>query len=453
MTVKKRSFIRVIAATFLSALLSVGGMMSLTAAASPEEVDVAETAYYVLNPNGAIIYDAPDIEANRIGRIDADEIIYAAQDAVSYGGSGEAMLRFGEGRYVALRDVREWAEEYELSEGLAFVTADRTHVLAEPGSDTQVIGTLDEKAAVAYYGVYRGYLQIYHNGHTGWIDEKDTNRGKMYENRKPVLFEEEFLSAPVLGFFDSDDGAAGAEHGTPVYLYPEEDPAFLFGYLNGGLYAVQETVSGSFYKIEYRGEAVFVPVRFQKSEEKTVAELSVNDWPGSPLSGSVMDRFYVTTEEVQVYAFNDRAKPVSTLKKGAIVQGSADTDAGYKTVMNPIDLGSPYAVVSSAYLKPVRPTDLVFPPGDPAGTAETEEKHTTSPAAESVAEKKEHAVDSPIIWPYLAGAGALVLIIVFFILVRLPKKNESAAAGKETGGSGEEIEDEDRNGSNESEGV
>ena len=96
--------------------------------------------------------------------------------------------------------------------------------------------------------------------------------------------------------------------------------------------------------------------------------------------------------------------------------------------MNPIDEGDPYAFVSTAFLKPVRPADLETPSEDDSSVPVAETKRAGEPSGDPGNDSVSPAGKSPASvgghWFFMAGAAVLILFIAFLAVVRIRKKNE-----------------------------
>ncbi|MBP5231176.1 MAG: hypothetical protein ILO68_05535, partial [Clostridia bacterium] len=299
----------------------------------------ADSLYYVTHADEAVVY-SDYREKTFAGKRERGTVFRTPKDELYYSDIGEAFLRMEYGLYISLEDVQEWKTELYPYGQLAVIIDERAWIYQQPsfvrGSAT--LGRYQTGDVVTYYAVQNGYLMVCHEGKVGWIPEFATHRGKYYDYRLPEAYPPQFLAAPAFEF----------EKQAPVYLAASEDENLLAGYIYDGYYTYQGESQG-FYKIEYRGEAGFVPKRFcltdYDSPDRRTVSLYSHEWGGSPLLNGLCDRLYVAAGEARIFSFSDPGKQIGSVPEGTELYGSADCTGVLKKVRNPLAGGEEYAYV------------------------------------------------------------------------------------------------------------
>ncbi len=268
-----------------------------------------------------------------------------------YDANGDAYLLIDGDYFIAAGDVQEFRTESYSYGRLAVAIDERARIYEKPYHGVHKTSTPGYTAGqvFTYYGVVDSFLKVWWNGKFGYVPEYATNRGHQYENE--TLFSEEYLNSPLLRF----------QTGTPVYLHPDETECAPFGYIYGGIYTYQGR-EGDYYKIEFRGEAGYVPVSGCLTDlsgsYRTARSLRAHEWGGAPLKDSIYDRYYCLTEDAKVYSTTDR-RELTTLKAGTVVTGRADSDGGDKWIYSEEGFagGEQYGIIGNAFLAPCLPPE------------------------------------------------------------------------------------------------
>ena len=320
--------------------------------------------YYNVRPT--FFYDGYD-HGNMIEAVN-DTRLFSSTDkgAPHYDSDGRRWLQLSKNRYVPYDDVMPYNIEQYSYARTAVVTTETAWIYSQPTSvrGTKYYGKYEPGDVISYYGRNKGFLQVYYKGAVGWVKEKATNligySTAPYTPEK--LLGDDFANSYPIRFYSSYDGVDGAERGTPVYIHPAEEKEYLLGYINGGYFAHLGSGGNDFLKIEYHGEAGFVPKRFQKSDTDVAKSLVKDhlfaDCAASPLWNSVCDRYYKITEECSIYSYTDPTVQIGTGHAGMIVRGSADSEYANKKIINPFNEKEPYAVISNGFIEPVFPSGI-----------------------------------------------------------------------------------------------
>ncbi len=314
----------------------------------------SNSVYYVAHADQAVVYYDYKDRNSFAGRRDRGTIFSTPKNEFYYNDKGEAFLRMEDGVYISFEDVQEWKTESYMYGKLAVAIDERAWIYPQAKfvRGTAALGRYNAGDVFTYYGIKDGYLMVVFDDQIGWVPEFATHLGKQYDYDKSTVMPPLFLAGAALEF----------EKNTPVYFIAKEDDAYLLGTIYDGYYSYQGTVDG-FYKIEYMGEAGFVPKRFCLTDPSSPARVTnalySHEWGGAPLANSIFDRYYVTTAETPFYSDDDSANVLGTFGEGEILYGNADCSGTLKQVLTGSRTDPVY--VEPSKLQPTLPEALYEP--------------------------------------------------------------------------------------------